>query len=109
MFLVVKLKSLNYSLRNVSIAGDYGYVPLIAVKTTRPFLINDLLPDFNIINTTNVANGTANDNTSGASEFSAELRHLHFLCIVFYGQMFFFSSISFCHFYCLSLFDFRLL
>jgi hypothetical protein len=64
---------------------------------------------FNIINTTNVANGTANDNTSGASEFSAELRHLHFLCIVFYGQLFFFSSISFCHFYCLSLFDFRLL
>jgi hypothetical protein len=66
MFLTVKLKSLNYSLRNVSITGDYGYVPPIAVKTTRPFLINDLLPDFYIINTTNVANGTANDNTSGA-------------------------------------------
>lgn len=48
------------------------YVPLIAVKTTRPCLINDLLPDFNIINTTNVANGTANDNTSGAGDLSAE-------------------------------------
>jgi len=57
------LKSLNHSLRNVSITGDYGYVPCVAVKTSRSFLINDLLPDFNIINTTNAANKTRQDKT----------------------------------------------
>jgi hypothetical protein len=69
---VVKLKSLNYSLRNVSIAADYGYVPLIAVKTTRPFLINDLLPDFNIINKKHLP-----DNNNSLSRENSDRNHNH--------------------------------